>query len=185
MLRVLGSPGRLCDGVTRREALTVGASTVLGGALTLPKLLAAEERRSATGQRPGAAKNVIVIYLHGGAPTQDIWDLKPAAPVEVRGEFKPISTNVPGIQVCELLPRTAKWMHRCAIVRSVNHKAGCHNTLAGFTGSEQIVDINDPIPKDTYPPGMGAVCEYLKPPSEELPHYVAVPNYLGWGWALK
>jgi hypothetical protein len=76
-------------------------------------------------------------------------------------------------------------MHRCALVRSVNHKAGCHNTLPGFTGSEQMVDINDPIPKDTYPPGMGAVCEYLKPAGEEMPHYVGVPNYLGWGWSLK
>ena len=76
-------------------------------------------------------------------------------------------------------------MHRCAIVRTVNHKAGCHNTLTGFTGDEQVIDINDPIPKDTFPPGMGSVCEYLKPSSEELPHYVAVPNYLGWGWSIK
>src|SRR6187549_3225184 len=101
MLRVLGNPTRFCDGVTRRDALTVGASTVLGAGFTLPKLLAAEERRSVEGQRPGAAKNVIVIYLHGGAPTQDMWDLKPDAPVEIRGEFKPIQTSVPGIQICE------------------------------------------------------------------------------------
>src|SRR3954471_626262 len=101
MLRVLGNPGRFCDGVTRREALTVGASAVLGGALTLPNLLAAEERRSAAGLRPGAAKHVIVIYLHGGAPTQDMWDLKPAAPPEIRGEFRPTQTNIPGIQISE------------------------------------------------------------------------------------
>src|SRR5687767_15778588 len=136
MLRVLGNPRRFCDGITRREALTVGASTVLGAGLTLPNLLAAEERRSASGQRTGVAKNVIVIYLHGGAPTQDMWDLKPAAPVEIRGEFKPIPTNVPGVQICEHLPQTAKWAQRMAIVRSVNHRAGCHNTLPSFTGSE-------------------------------------------------
>jgi hypothetical protein len=184
MLRVLGNPRRFCDGVTRREALTVGASAVLGGALSLPALLASEERRSANGQRSGEAKHVIVIYLHGGAPTQDMWDLKPSAPPEIRGEFKPISTTVPGVQICEHLPQTAKWMHRMALVRSVNHRAGCHNTLPSFTGSEQPVDVNEPIPRETYPPGMGAVCEYLKPPGTDLPHYAAVPTVLGWGFAL-
>src|SRR5207248_9680875 len=113
------------------------------------------------------------------------FDLKPSAPVEIRGEFKPISTSVPGIQVCEHLPKTSSWMHRCALVRSVHHRAGCHNTLPSFTGSGQPVDVNEPIPRDSYPPGMGAVCEYLKPPQVELPHYIAVPNYLGWGFALK
>src|SRR3954463_14833193 len=129
MLRVLGSPHRFCDGVTRREALTVGASTVLGAGLTLPNLLAAESRNSAANKSNAAAKNVIVIYLHGGAPTQDMWDLKPAAPVEIRGEVKPIPTNVPGVQISEHLPKSARWMHKAAILRSVNHRAGCHNTL--------------------------------------------------------
>src|SRR5262245_45947510 len=184
MLRMLGSPRQFCDGVTRREALTAGALSVLGGFFNLPSLLALAERRPATA-RPGKARSVLLLYLHGGAPTQDMFDLKPAAPVEVRGEFKPIATNVTGIQVCEHLPRTAGWMHRCAIVRSVNHKAGCHNTLPSFTGSEQPVDVNDPVPKDSYPPAMGAVCEYLKPPDTDLPHYVALPTYLGWGFALR
>src|SRR5262245_58116844 len=100
MLRMLGTPRRFCDRVPRREALTAGALSVFGGAFTLPRLLAAEERRPA-GARPGKAKSVLVLYLHGGAPTQDMFDMKPSAPVEVRGEFKPIATNVPGIQVCE------------------------------------------------------------------------------------
>jgi hypothetical protein len=184
MLRMLGSPRRFCDGITRREALTAGALSVLGGAFNLPHLLAIEENRLA-GARSGKAKNVLLLYLHGGAPTQDMFDLKPAAPAEIRGEFKPIATNVPGIQICEHLPRTARWIHRCAIVRSVHHRAGCHNTLPSFTGSEQPVDVNDPIPKDSFPPSMGSVCEYLKPPQIDLPHYVALPSYLGWGFALK
>jgi hypothetical protein len=184
MLRMLGNPRRFCDGITRREALTAGALSVLGGTFSLPRLLAAEERRPADA-RPGKAKNVLLLYLHGGAPTQDMFDLKPDAPVEVRGEFRPIATNVVGMHICEHLPRTARWMHRCAIVRSVHHRAGCHNTLPGFTGSEQPVDANDPIPRDSFPPGMGAVCEYLKPPHIELPHYVALPNSLGWGFAIK
>jgi hypothetical protein len=184
MLRVLGNPRRFCDGITRREALTAGALSVLGSGFTLSDLLAAEERRPAAA-RPGKAKSVLVLYLHGGAPTQDMFDLKPSAPVEIRGEFKPITTSAPGIQVCEHLPKTARWMHRCAVVRSVHHRAGCHNTLPSFTGSEQPVDVNEPIPRDSYPPGMGAVCEHLKPEGVDLPHYVAVPNYLGWGWAIK
>jgi hypothetical protein len=184
MLRLLGNPRRFCDGITRREALTAGALSVLGGAFNLPSLLAVEERRPPSA-RPGKARSVLLLYLHGGAPTQDMFDLKPDAPAEVRGEFRPIATDVPGIQVCEHLPRTSRWMHRCAVVRSVNHRAGCHNTLPSFTGSEQPVDVNDPVPKDSFPPGMGAVCEYLRPPGVDLPHYVALPTSLGWGFALK
>ncbi|MSQ94591.1 MAG: DUF1501 domain-containing protein [Gemmataceae bacterium] len=184
MLRMLGNPRRFCDGVTRREALTIGALSVLGGSLNLPNLLALEERRPANA-RPGKAKSVLVLYLHGGAPTQDMFDLKPAAPVGIRGEFRPIATNVTGIQICEHLPLTARWMHRCALVRSVNHRAGCHNTLPSFTGSEQQVDINEPVPRDSFPPGMGAICEYLKPAHLNIPHYVALPSYLAWGYAIK
>ncbi len=184
MLRILGTPRRFCDGVTRREAMTAGALATMGGFFNLPNVLALEERRPAEA-RPGRAKSVILLYLHGGAATQDMFDLKPNAPAEIRGEFRPIATNVAGIQICEHLPKMARWMHRCAIVRSVHHRAGCHNTLPGFTGSEQPVDVNEPIPKETFPPGMGAVCEYLKPPHIDMPHYVGVPNYLGWGWALK
>lgn len=184
MLRMLGKARRFCDGVTRRDALTAGALSVLGGGFRLPTLLALEESRNIH-FRPGKAKSVMVLYLHGGAPTQDMFDLKPEAPREIRGEFEPIATNVPGMQICEHMPKLARWMHRCAIVRSVHHRAGCHNTLPSFTGDERPVDVNEPIPRDSYPPGMGAVCEYLKPPHIELPHYVAVPNYLGWGYSLK
>lgn len=183
MLKILGNERRFCDGVTRRDAMTVGALSALGGAFTLSHLLAQEQRQPV--RRAGAARNVLLLYLHGGAPTQDMFDLKPLAPVEVRGEFAPIATNVPGIQICEHLPRSARWMHRCALVRSVHHRAGCHNTLPGFTGSEQAVDLNDPVPRDSFPPGMGAVCEYLKSPAIDMPHYVALPSSLGWGFALK
>lgn len=183
MLTIHGQGRAFCNGVTRRQVLLAGSLAALGAMLDLPTALAAEARRAPT--RRVRARNVIHLYLHGGAPTQDMFDLKPAAPVEVRGEFKPIATSAPGIQVCEHLPRMARWMDRCAIVRSVNHKAGCHNTLPSFTGSEQPVDINELVPRDTYPPSMGSVCEMLKPADVELPHYVALPTYLGWGFALK
>src|SRR5262245_52503841 len=118
MITVLGRPRRLCDGLTRRETLTAGALSLLGGAFNLPSLLAAEANRAA-GTRPGKAKSVILLYLLGGAPTQDMFDLKPDAPDKIRGEFKPISSNVPGIDVCEHLPLLSRWMHKTALVRTV------------------------------------------------------------------
>jgi hypothetical protein len=186
MLTVLGSPRRLCDGPTRRETLQAGALSLLGG-LGLPQVLRAESGTAAVRQR---AKHVIVVNLLGGAATQDMFDLKPSAPAGVRSEFKPIATSAAGIQVCEHLPRLARWMHRAALVRSVNHKAGCHNPLPSYTGSEQpppnIVSTND-----NYPPSMGSVCEYLRqngqggPRKVDLPDYVYMPCYLGWGQAIR
>lgn len=184
MLRFLGSPRRCCDGLTRRETLKAGALTALGG-LSLPQMLAAE---TAGGFKPGKAKNVILLYLLGGAATQDMYDLKPSGPVETRGEFKPISTSVPGLHVCEHLPRMAKWMHRCAVVRSVNHKAGCHNCLPSYTGSVQLMP--DQHPRDTDPPSMGSIVEWLRiqegrAASGVFPDYVYLPCWLGWGQAFR
>jgi hypothetical protein len=177
MITLLGSKRRLCDGMTRRETLKAGALSLLGGAFNLPSLLWAEQNRAAH-DRPGKAKSVILLYLLGGAPTQDMFDLKPGAPDKIRGEFKPIASNVPGIQVCEHLPRMARWMHRAALVRSVNHKAGCHNPLASYTGYEvQLPDIT--TIKDTYPPSMGSVCEYLRKGNDDLPAYIYMPCYPG------
>lgn len=179
MITVLGRPRRLCDGLTRRETLTAGALSLLGGSFNLPSLLAAEEKRPADA-RPGKAKSVILLYLLGGAPTQDMFDMKPAAPDKIRGEFKPIPSDVPGIEICEHLPLSARWMHRTALVRSVNHKAGCHNPLPSYTGLEMaLADITST--KDTYPPSMGSVCEYLRDERDDLPAYVYLPNYAGAG----
>lgn len=177
MITMLGSRRRLCDGLTRRETLKAGALSLLGGAFNLPSLLALEENRH---RRPGKAKSVILLYLIGGAPTQDMYDLKPLAPEKIRGEFKPIDTNVPGIQICELMPLSAQVMNHAAIVRSVNHKAGCHNPLPSYTGYEVAVTDNTST-KDTYPPSMGSVCEYLRPESKDLPDYIYLPNYAGAG----
>lgn len=177
MITLLGSRRRLCDGLTRRETLKAGALSLLGGAFNLPSLLALEESNRV---RPAKAKSVILLYLLGGAPTQDMYDLKPDAPEKIRGEFKPIDTNVPGIQIGELLPQSAQWMHKSAIVRSVNHKAGCHNPLPSYTGYEiALPDITST--KDTYPPSMGSVCEYLRPATKDLPDYIYLPDYAGAG----
>jgi hypothetical protein len=182
MITMLGSRRRCCDGITRRETLKAGALALAGG-LTLPDLLRAEATRPAT-VSAGKAKSVIVLYLLGGAATQDMVDMKPNAPAEVRGEFKPIDTNVTGMQVCEHLPLSARWMRRAAIVRSVNHRAGCHNPLPSYTGDERALpDII--TTSDTYPPSMGSVCEYLNRGTTGLPAYMYMPCYLGWGQSIR
>lgn len=180
MWTVLGSVER-SKGLSRRQALKVGALPLLGG-FGLPGFLQAEENRRT--RRPGKAKSVICLYLLGGAATQDMIDLKPQGPVETRGEFAPIRTKVPGIHVCEHLPRMAQWMDRVAVVRSLNHRGGCHNTLPSYSGHEAMLpDIVSA--RDTYPPSMGSVCEYLREGDEDLPDYVYMPCYLGWGQAIR
>jgi hypothetical protein len=184
MLTVLGSPRRCCDGLTRRETLKAGALSALGG-FGLPEYLAASD---AGLTHDGPAKSVILLYLLGGAATQDMWDLKPHAPQEVRSQFQPIATSAPGIEVCEHLPRMAQWMHKAAVVRTVNHKAGCHNTLPSYTGHEVLLpDIT--ITKESYPPSMGSVCEYLRVTERGdhggLPDYIYMPCYLGWGQNIR
>jgi hypothetical protein len=180
MITMLGSPRRCCDGLTRRETLKAGALSILGGLFHQQGLLALQ---SSGGIRPAKAKSVILLYLLGGAATQDMFDLKPNAPEGVRSEFKPAATSAPGIQICEHLPRMAHWMHRAAIVRSVNHKAGCHNCLPSYAGYE--VPQPDQHPRDTHPPSMGSVCEYLNRGHSDFPAYVYMPCWLGWGQAFR
>lgn len=181
-ITMLGSPRRCCDGLTRRETLKAGALSLLGGFFNLPNLYALEEKRSSE-NRPGKAKNVILLYLLGGAATQDMYDLKPDGPEGVRSQFKPIATNVTGIQICEHLPRSARWMHKTALVRSVNHKAGCHNCLPSYAGFEQTMP--DQHPRDTDPPSMGSICEYLRRGERDFPDYIYLPHWLGWGQAFR
>ncbi len=109
--------------MTRRHFLQVGYSGLLG--LELPGLLAARTA-AATGQSAGRVRSVIVILLSGGLGQHDSFDMKPEAPDGIRGEFKPIDTAVPGIRVCEHLPRLAARADRLAIVRSMSHPEGNH-----------------------------------------------------------
>src|SRR5205823_13800295 len=157
MITVLGSPRLSCDGLTRRETLTAGALTLLGGFFNLPSLLALE-RAGGPRARRGKAKSVLLLYLQGGPATQDMFDLKPDAPDGIRSDFKSIATSAPGITVCEHLPRLARWMHKAAVVRSVYHNGGCHNNLPMYTGYD--VPPPDLTARDTDPPSMGSVCVY-------------------------
>lgn len=168
--------------ITRRETLKIGAGSMLAGFLGRQPLSASEEDRRPR-NRSGRAKSVVLIYLQGGPPTQDMFDLKPDAPEGIRGEFKPISTSAPGISICEFLPKTAAWMHRAAIVRSVYHNGGCHKNIPMYTGYD--INLADEEFRETDPPSMGSVCAYLQHRPGELPPYVYLPCSLGWGEGRK
>lgn len=128
MLRLNGKPYRHCDGVSRREFIVAGALTI--GGLTLPDLLRAE---ASAGIR-SSNKAVINIHLDGGPPQMDMIDLKPYAPAEIRGEFQPISTVVPGLQISELLPKLAGIADRFAFIRSLIGAAGRHDAFQCQSG---------------------------------------------------
>jgi hypothetical protein len=131
MLTLLGDKHSYCDGVSRRSFLKIGSLSVgaAGLPVTLPQLLA---KQAAT---PGKIqKSVIVVYMSGGQSHQDTFDLKMQAPKEIRGEFKPIPTNVPGTQICELLPKMAQVMDKCTVIRSVVGQRDEHTSWQNLTG---------------------------------------------------
>ena len=113
MLTVNGPSTRYCDGISRRSALRIGALGFGAGALTLADLYRAE------GSTGGRHKSVINIFLGGGPPHQDMWDIKTDAPPEIRGPFKPIATNVAGIEIGEVFPQIAAIMDKSVVIRSV------------------------------------------------------------------
>ncbi len=128
MLTILGQESRFCDGIPRRSFLTIGG-LALGG-LSMPGILQAESRAGVRRSH----KAIIMIFLPGGPPHQDMFDLKPDAPKEIRGEFRPIDTNVPGIQICELFPRLAAMTDRLAFIRSIVGATGSHYSVQCFSG---------------------------------------------------
>ncbi|HEY3964071.1 MAG TPA: DUF1501 domain-containing protein [Planctomycetaceae bacterium] len=136
MLTIFGKLGRPgCDGISRRSFLRIGAVGTGIGALTLADLLRAEADQS-SGAKPasGRHKSVINIFLGGGPPHQDMWDIKTQAPREIRGEFDPIDTNVPGIQICEVFPKLARLADKLAIIRSVVGATDRHDGFQCMTG---------------------------------------------------
>jgi hypothetical protein len=174
----LGSPKRLCNGLTRRELLVAGGLSLFG--LSLPTSLRADEERS-QGSRPrsfGKAKACILLYLYGSPSQLELADMKPDAPAEVRGELNGIRSTLPGCDVCELLPSMAQIMDRVTVVRSMTHPYPIHGVAYATTGVPQIdvpMELNPHDPRHW--PFIGSVVDFLtrNPDRREIPHNLALP----------
>jgi hypothetical protein len=177
MLTVYGknhARGGFCDGIKRRDFLTIGG-TIVGSALGLPNLLSAESR---SGIRH-SHRAIINIYLPGGPPHIDMWDLKPDAPVEIRGDFKPIRTKVPGIDICELFPKIAAMMDKFVIIRSLVDNAGDHDAYQCMTGRKK-----NPMNPNYWPASGAWVSKAMGPVNQAMPPHMTMMYRTGeprWG----
>ena len=177
MLKIFGNTnGRDCDGQSRRDFLQIG-SLAMGG-MALPQLLRAEETVGASAQRQ---KSVIMVYLGGGPSHQDMWDIKEDAPLEYRGEFNAINTNVPGVRICEHFPKLAKMWDKCAAIRSTVGQANDHNSFHCMTGRQR----RGPQPSGGWP-SIGSVIGKLEgsgpngtPPNIAMSGRDTGPGFLG------
>ena len=168
MLTIYGPRQRFCDGISRRNFLKIGALGL--GGLTLPQLLQAEAQ---SGIRR-SHKAVIMIFLPGGPSHQDIFDLKMDAPSEIRGEFKPISTNVPGIQICEHLPLLAKMMDKLVLIRSIVGATGDHYAVQCLTGRS-----HKNMPPGGWPCLGSTVAKLQGPVNKSIPPFVGLSPKMG------
>ena len=165
MLSIYGkNNGKFCDGFSRRDFLTIG-SLALGG-LCLPEALAFKTKYT--------TKSVIMVYLPGGPPHLDMFDLKPDAPLDIRGEFNPIKTNVSGIEICEHLPKIASMMDKFSIIRSLHGSKDEHDSHICMSGySLQEVNQNKA-------PCMGSVISRIDPQKDaRIPSFVAMQGKAG------
>lgn len=163
---------RYCDGLSRRSFLRIGA---FGGALTLAGILRLRAQAAETPARTGRNKGVIMIFLSGGASQLDTYDLKPDAPKEIRGPYKPIRTNVPGIDICEALPETAKVMDRIALLRSVVPAIDEHTDSNVMTGYSEVVNAVDPHPS------FGSVVSKYRGGNNGMPGFVSLRGMTRYG----
>lgn len=163
MLSIPGPRYRFCDGVSRRNFLKIGGLAM--GGLSLPQLYAAEAQAGVGSSH----KAVIMIFLPGGPPHQDMFDLKPEAPAEIRGEFQSIATNVPGIEFCEHFPRLAKMADKLAVIRTMVGADGSHSSYMCNSGHGD----RGPAPQGGWP-SLGSVVSRLQGPVDR-----AVPPFVG------
>jgi hypothetical protein len=187
MRRALTETAASGNHLSRREWLRAGG--LLG--LSLPGLLLAEQRRTQPqsqqtprGRQRTPARSCILLWLAGGPSQPDTWDMKPDAPAEIRGEFKPIKTTVPGILTCELLPHVAKQIHHASIIRSAHHQVGhahcaaAYFVLSGDNRGDTFVNFGA-SPNDH--PGIGSVLARLRPPKNAIVPYVTAPYVMTEG----
>lgn len=177
MLTIFGRPdqkGGFCDGLARRDFLKIGGM-VMGG-LSLPQVLALEAQ-AGIGK---SHKAIINIFLPGGPPHQDFWDVKVDAPAEIRGEFQPIATNVPGIEICEMFPQLAKVMDKCIPIRSVIGAAGGHDAYQCMTGRPL-----NPAPAGGWPAAGAWISKLQGPVNRSIPPHLSLcykTDHAPWGY---
>jgi hypothetical protein len=179
MLHLLSRGTRLCDGLTRREVLRAGGLGLVG--LSLPELLRSQQASARAAGMPAArARSCILLFLMGGPPQHSTWDPKPDAPAEVRGAFRPIATNVPGVRFGELLPLTARHADRLCVLRALASDDNAHSSSGYFmlTGQPHqpmnFENANPGAPNNH--PSLGAVVRRLAPPRGGLPSAVTLPH---------
>jgi hypothetical protein len=175
MFSLLDRGVRLCDGMTRREVLRVGSLSAAG--------LAVSTAANAAPAPPSPkAKACIVLFLMGGPPQHSTWDCKPDAPEEIRGPFGPIATSVPGTRVCELLPLTARLMHRVCLLRAMStgdnaHSSSGYAMLTGMPHAPKNVENANPgAPNDW--PSLSAVVQHLSRGPRGLPAAIRLPHHI-------
>jgi hypothetical protein len=164
-----------CEGFYRRDFLKAGVLGLFG--LSMTDLFRLQATATPVKNREGTAKSVILIWMGGGPSHLDLWDLKPDAPEEIRGTFKPIKTNVPGIEICEHMPKIAQQMDKVSLIRSMTspegaHERGTHYMMTGF----------QPLPGFAVP-SYGSVVTKLKEQRSALPPYIAIPSPVAYGGA--
>jgi hypothetical protein len=184
MIRILGRGATTCDGVTRREAMRVGALSLLAGA---GQGASASTQAAASDVRANIprARSIILINLFGGPPHMDMFDLKPNAPDTVRGEFKPIASSVPGLHIGELLPQIAGIMDRATLIRTYSHKYNSHNPYNVLTGFDGGNDQENYYAKRTDHPSIAAVSQRAGIGRGELVPYVILPAFPGYSQGLR
>ena len=172
MLRILGSPRRLCDGWRRRDFLQVGGMGVAGLALA-DLLRAAEQPRGEAAATFGRAKSCILLYLYGSPSQLETFDVKPAAPLEIRGDLGFINTAVPGFQIGELLPETARVIDRTTVVRSMSHPYPVHGIAYATSGLPDPQGSLEVSPRDpAHWPFIGSAVDYLAERGDSAPPVV-------------
>ena len=168
-----------CDGVSRRNLLQVGMGASAAGALGLSSALSADPGTAETGDDVARGDvSLIILFLQGGLSTIDTLDLKPNAPVEFRGEFDPIDTVVPGMQVCEHLPGVAKVADRFSLLRNFTHHDSGHGPADHFmlTGYTPRAGFNGSLKPNNHYPSHGSVISKKLGPQGSVPPYVCLPK---------
>ncbi|RMG36366.1 MAG: DUF1501 domain-containing protein [Planctomycetota bacterium] len=177
-------------GVRRRELLQIGYSALLG--VTASQAFGERVRSASAAERSAGQpvsgptperKSVLIVFLTGAASHHDTFDIKPQAPAEIRGEFEPIATSVPGFRICEHLPQLAARADRYAVIRTLSHGDNNHlmSTHHVLTGEKQPGGFFDKVASRDDWPNYAAGCAYVRPPANGIPSGVNLPTFLMQG----